>query len=44
MDLGGRQAFQLFFGLAASFAAVLIEGHGRLLLGIVPESMILSRY
>jgi hypothetical protein len=44
MDLRRRQALQLFFRLAASFATVFIEGHGRLLPGTVPEPMILSRY
>jgi hypothetical protein len=38
-----RQALQPLFGLAASFATVFIEGHGRLLLGIVPEPMIIFR-
>ena len=44
MDLWRRQALQFFFGLAASFATVFVEGHGRLLPGVIPEPMSLSRY
>jgi hypothetical protein len=44
MRLWRRQALQLLFGLATSITTVFVEGHGRLLLGIVPEPMILSRY
>ena len=44
MDLRRREALQFFFGLAASFAAVFVEGHGRLLPGVVPEPISLSRY
>jgi hypothetical protein len=44
VNLWRRQAFQPLFGLATSFATIFVEGHGRLLPGIVPEPLSLSRY